>query len=189
MKKGIKISLPLTSAIWSVLVLLWWVWLFCVTQPATAVNTYNCQTESITVEAKFAAHRGTDKLYISTENGTTYMLDTMWRNDNKTKALAERILSADKPITMTVWEHYPKWILDSPDTLWSVKQVVNLSNRDNVYWEIAEHNKYQKSERIFGIVIGVFLTAFVGCFDYLVCISDKNISKWFSRFRRRRKRR
>ena len=183
MKINKDINLPLTSAFCSVLVLFWWIWLFCVTPTANSVNTYDCQMESITVEAKFAAHRGTDKLYISTENGTTYMLDTMWRNDNKTKGLAERIQSAEMPITMTVWEHYPKWIFDSPDTLWNVKQVVNLSNRDNVYWEIEEHNKYQKSERFLGIVIGVFFTVVVCLFDFLVWVSHKK------RIRKKSKRR
>ena len=169
--KNVKITLPLTGAFCSFLVLLWWVWMFCVTQPATSVNTYNCQAESITVEAKFAAHRGTDKLYIITENGTTYMLDTTWQNTNKTKGLAERIQSAQTPVTMTVWEHYPKWIFDSPDAFWSVKQVVNLSNRDNVYWEIEEHNKYQKSERFFGIIGGVFLSIITIGIDILAILT------------------
>ena len=92
------------------------------------------------------------------------MLDTGWRDEVKSHNLANELRAIDTIITITVWEHVPKWILDSKNPF-KVCQAVDLRDTNNVYWDISTHNEYQQIERTSGSIVGitfsVILLAFV----------------------------
>lgn len=152
--------------------LLYWVWLLNVTQSATSNNTYQCQESEYAVEIRLAYHRGSDKLFILTQNGR-YMLDTGWANENKTNELAERLRAANQPVTLTVWEHFPKWIFDLDAGSFKVRQIVDIRNNSNVFWDIDEHNSYQQNERISGMVVGVVFSPIIMLFVFINWIATK----------------
>ena len=140
--------------------------MFHVTQPATERNTYICSEKITNVEITFAYHRGNDKLYIYTESGY-YMLCPSWRNETKSTQLAEKILSDNQPFTLTVWKHFPQYLFDLKTFDVSLRQVVDLKSNTDVYWSVDKHNKYQKRERIAGVIAGIFFSVFVIGVDIL----------------------
>lgn len=170
-----------------VLLLFFWAWLFYTTQPATEENTYQrCET-ILDVEVHLAHHGGRDELYLISQNHR-YMLDTTWRNENKSYKLAETILSGNRNYTITVWEHFPRHLFEIiRGKSIQVYQVTDLRNGENIYWNIADHNSLQRSERIAGIIGGILFFS-----DVVIAIIVFDI--WISDFygicsgRRRRKR-
>jgi len=159
-------------------VLLYWVWLFYMTQPATERNTYKCSEAIIDVEIYLAPHRGSDKLYMISQNHC-YMIDTGWRNENKSNELAENILSGGENHIITLWKHIPKSLVDARGNGVWVYQAVDVRDNEEIYWNIESHNSFQKSERIVGIVTGAFLSVVTVIFDLLFCcpLRKKKISK------------
>ena len=175
MKKSKKTSkLMIISGMITLLVLLYWIWLFYMTQPATEANTYH-RNETITdIDVRLAYHRGSDKLYlISTDH--CYMLDTGWQNKNKTYELAEKILANDQRISVTVWKHLPRNLFDINRKGFEVYQVVALRNKTSIYWDFTNHNDYQRTERIVGTIAGIFLSVVVVTFDLFCVVADKRM--------------
>lgn len=169
----------LRNGILIVLLLFFWVWMFYTTQPATGENTYQCCETILDVEIDLAHHRGKDKLYLISQNHR-YKLDTGWRNENKSYELAETILSSNQNCTITVWEHLPSHL----DIIYMIRgksiqvyQVTDLRSGEDVYWDIADHNSFQRSERIAGIFGGIFLSAVAIawiCLDFMVFYSGRS---------------
>jgi len=168
MKEKQKSNKPILIVVFlTLLVLFYWSWMFYMTQRATEVNTYSCCEKIIDVKINFAHHRGNDKLYIITENHS-YMLDTGWRNENKSYKLSKNILSTNQNCTLTVWRHFPKSLFDFKKSNVHLYQVVDLRNDTDIYWDITNHNSIQKKERTFGILGGIFLSIIVISINALV---------------------
>ena len=165
-KKGI--NLLLVSVFITACMVVFWVWMLHVTQPATASNTYYHQERISEVEIRAVSHRGNDKLYIFTQSNH-YMLDTGWQNQEKSKELANKILSINAPVTVTVWEHFPKWFRDPIGISWNVEQVVDLRSDSGIYWDILTHNKLQRRERTSGIVSGIIFSVIIVLYDFIAC--------------------
>lgn len=164
-KKVNKRRVPI-SLIALFLLLVYWVGLFYMTQPATDLNTSQLEEYIVDVEITYAYHRGTDKLYIySGEN--CYMLDTGWSNEAKSNKLAEKLLSSEEKITVTFWEHFPNIFSSRTENFLSVKQVTDLRSDKSVYWNIENHNSYQQRGRIAGAIAGAFFSAFAFVVFYI----------------------
>jgi len=154
----------------TLLMLFYWAWLFYMTQSATEANTYKrCET-IIDVEIRLASHRGSDKLYIISQN-QCYMLDTGWRNKDKSYELAENLIFGGQDCTITIWKHIPKSLFDIRENSVQVYQVVDLRNDSVIYWDIESHNNYQKTERIAGIIAGAFFSVLAVAFVILCLLS------------------
>ena len=95
------------------------------------------------------------------------MLCPSWRNETKSTQLAEKILSDNQPFTLTVWKHFPQYLFDLKTFDVSLRQVVDLKSNTDVYWSVDKHNKYQKRERIAGVIAGIFFSVFVIGVDIL----------------------
>ena len=165
----------LTGVFLTFLVVLFWVWLFYVTQPATESNTYKIDEKIEDIEIRFASHRGSDKLYLLSQNHC-YMLDTGWSNKDKTNELASAILSSDD-FMVTVWKHLPKSLFEMKGNSVYVYQVVDLRNNRNIYWDITTHNIFQRSERIVGTVIAILLSIITTIFDVFVFLGAHGESR------------
>ena len=163
-----RINLLLVSVFITAGMVVYWVWMFHVTQSATSYNTYYRQEKISEIKIRAASHRGNDKLYVFTQSNH-YMLDTGWQNQAKSKELANSILSTNDPITVTVWKHFPKWFRDPPGVSWKVEQIVDLRSDSDIYWDILKHNEFQQRERVFGIVFGVIISMIIVLFDFIVC--------------------
>lgn len=154
------------SLVATILGLFYWVWMFYVTQPATDSNTYH-RSETITdVELQLAHHRGSDKLYLISAD-YCYLLDTGWRNREKTSQLAESILSSGESVSITIWEHIPKQVFDIYGKSFKVYQAVDVISGEDTYWDVVVHNDYQRTERISGIIAGIFLSVVVVALHFL----------------------
>ena len=149
----------------TIVVLVYWIWMLHVTQLATNANTVQRQEKISDVKIQLAHHRGTDKLRVFTSNGD-YILDTGWRNNAKSSNLANQLLNSNSFVTITIWNHFPKWIMDSSNPL-QVQQIVDIRSNSEVYWDIATHNNYQQSERISGCITGFFLLIMITPFVLL----------------------
>ena len=156
----------------TLLVMFYWAWLFYMTEPATGANTYKCCETIIDVEIHLASHRGSDKLYIMSPNHC-YMLNIGWRNENKSYELAENILSGDQNYTITVWKHISKSLFDIRGNSVQVHQVADMRNDGDIYWNIEDHNNFQKSERIAGVIAGIFLSVITVIFDILLAVGTR----------------
>lgn len=152
------------------LIVFYWLWLFYVTQQATELNTYTYSEKILSIEISPAFHRGNDKLYIQTSNHYC-MLDTGWRNMNKSNELATIILLNDQNSIIRLWKRIPKNFAEINKNGLEVWQVVDIRINESTYWDILDHNDFQKSERISGIVIGIFLSFVVCFFDWLVWLA------------------
>lgn len=173
--KNFKKDKVLLSACTATLLLLfYWVWLFYMTQPATQANTIVESQKIIDVEISLSTHRGTDKLFVLSQE-RWYFLDTGWQDSSKTHALARDILSHSEESTLTVWKHVPKSLFHIRENGIQVYEIADIRNGDNIIWEIENHNDFQKSERIFGILGGVFLTVVVIFWDYIAILGSKKI--------------
>ena len=148
------------SVVSFVAISLLWAWLIYITQPASPHNSYQCNEYIEAVEVFFAYHRGTDKVLVCTNNGS-YLLDTGWRNQQKTISLANQLQSITKNVKITIWEHVPKHISNPTTSLFWEKQVVDIRTDTTVYWSISAHNTYQHRERISAIILGSGLTIIV----------------------------
>lgn len=175
-----KNKLTLVGCLAIFLLLVYWVWMFYSTQSATKQNTYKCSETVIDIDVRLASHRGSDKLYLVTKNNR-YMLDTGWRDEIKSHNLAKNILSCNQNHEMIVWKHMPKNLSDAKTTGWQVYQVVDLRCDECTYWNITNHNSFQKVERITGIVAGVFLSIITTTFNFFVMCSRKNTMEHFFR--------
>ena len=113
------------------------------------------------IDISLAHHHGTDKVLLVIDD-TIFMLDTGWRNEKATVALADRFRTAEGEVSLRVWEHFPKDLLRDPrDSFHKVKQVIDARDDDSVYWDIVKHNQYQHGERISAIVLGILATVVV----------------------------
>lgn len=171
MKKRKLVKTILIAIVFTLLVLFYWVCMFYVTQSATQSNTYKCSEKIVDVEIKYAHHRGNDKLYIITEKNDVYMLNMGWRNENKSYELAKKILYSNKNCTLTVWKRFGIdlfSIFGLGEINLQLCKVVDLRNDTDIYWDIENHNSFQKSERVFGIIGGVFLSIIAIGIDVLV---------------------
>ena len=172
MKTTRKITRMILNITFATLFLaLYWIWLLYITQPATENNTYKFSKPITDIEINLAYHRGTDKLYIISQDHC-YMIDTGWRNEEKSSTLAQSILADEQKYTITVWDHAPKSLFDIKGNNVSVRQVVDLRNDGNVYWNISNHNNYQRTERITGVILGVFFSAITAIFDFFVILRE-----------------
>lgn len=151
----------------NILLLLYWIWMFYMTQTATSANTY--QTNEVIVDVKIHPfiHRGTSKIYLYT-NDNRYMIEAAKRTNDECYDLADKILSSDEKLTLTVWEHVPKSIFHSSHNMLKVKQIVVLQIGNEIYFDIPEHNEYQKEQRIYGVIAGIFLTVTIVPFSVLM---------------------
>ena len=161
----------LTGAFLTFLVVFFWAWLFYVTQPAKECNTYKTHEIIEDVEVRFASHRGSDKLYLLSQDHC-YMLDTGWINKDKTNELVTSILSSED-FTITVWRHLPKSLLEIKGNSVYVYQVTDLRSYRNIYWDITTHNAFQRSERVAGIAIAILLSLIITVFDVFVFLGTK----------------
>lgn len=160
----------------TVLVLLYWAWLFYMTQPATISNTNKHHINIIDIKVQVASHRGNDKLFILS-NDCTFMLDTGWQNKDKSYQLAEHILADEELLTITVWKHFPMNIFSIYDESFITYQVIDLRSESNVYWNITNHNQRQKSERIVGTIAGLFLSSFAVVFNFFIYCGTRRINR------------
>ena len=118
------------------------------------------------VEIIKAYHRGTDKLLLFIEN-ECYLLDTGMRSEDRTLNLAKEIKNCDRPVELTVWEHIPKSLSDMLNTSSvSVKQIVDLRTEAETYFDIEDHNAYQRREKLSGLFGGLWVIAIVLVFLY-----------------------
>lgn len=171
-KKILNNKFVLISWLLVFLLLFYWGWLFYITQPATLSNTYIKYEKVIGIETRLAHHRGIDKLFVISEENS-YLLNTGWRDENKTTALAEDILDNANDCTLIIWEHIPKNFFEIQGNDVKVYQVIDLRNSSNVFIDIENHNNFQKTERIAGIIAGVFLTTIVATFNFFVFCSTR----------------
>lgn len=144
------------------------------TQPATPKNTSIQKEKIVDVEIYLSTHRGNDKLFVLSQE-RWYILEPGWQNGSKTRNLAKEILSHSEESTLTVWKHIPKSLFHIKENEIQVYQIVDLRSEDNIVWGIESHNDFQRSERVFGIIGGVFLSVVVGFFDYLLILGSKKI--------------
>lgn len=172
MKKSLITILKMLLII--LLLIIYWVWMLYTTQAADASNTYQIQEEITAVNIRRAVHRGSDTLYISTPS-YCYKIDTGWQNESMSNSLAQSILSTAGPLTITIWERYPIHVFDTVDSDCKVRQIVDLRNEISVYWDILEHNRYQKHERIVGAIAGIFISIISAIFLWVWCL----IKGWF----------
>lgn len=165
--KQTNVRLMRLSIAATALILFYWVWMLYITQSAAPSNTYEWQESVQSIEVQPAYHRGTDKAYIVTQNHC-YMLDLGWRDAARSYELAQAIRTSSEAVTMTVWEHVPKYFFDFRVGIGAVHQIVDLRDDTNIYWNIEKHNDYQRRERIAGSMAGVFLLLVVVGLDYFV---------------------
>ena len=87
-------------------------WILYITQPMTKENTYETHIRVMEVSTNCANHRGTDLIFVTTEDDC-YIVDTTWRNEIETEKLAEIIRSLSGSVKISVWEHFPKYLFRS----------------------------------------------------------------------------
>lgn len=155
------------SIVATVFILLYWVWMLYITQSAAPPNTYKQQELIQSIEVQTAYHRGTDKAYIITQNNC-YIMDLGWRDATRSYEFAQAIQTSSEAVTMTIWEHVPKYFFDLRVGIGAVQQIVDLRDDSTIYWNIEKHNDYQQRERIAGSIAGVFLLLFVVVLDYFI---------------------
>ena len=137
-----------------ILCLLYLVWMLYITQSGTDMNTYKTSvnfTEYNTIEWGYS-----DYLYL---NDDTYMMFFgSNKNPESVKVLGEDLVSASGEVEITVWERSPRWFIDAvkSDNL-KVKQIVDIRDNTTVYYDISEHNDFQHEERVYGIILFVFV--------------------------------
>ena len=155
-----------------VIVLIYWLWLFAVTPAATEDNTYTRQEMIVDVEVHLDTNRGTDKLVIHTDKNS-YLLDLQSSSDEYAKKFASVLRSTDSKMTLTIWEHFPKSLLNPPiKQFLQKKQVVDIRCGEDVYWDVSDHNAYLKRERTAGIIAGGIFSSIIlgltGFFGWLL---------------------
>jgi len=133
-----------------------WIWAFYTTQLATEKNTYVCTTQITDVEI-YDSIRGYDEVHLKSKE-QYFVLVTNWYDNEKTQALANRILSEESPFTLTVWEYFALTPFGIRDGKWKISQVVNLCSDTSNYWDINNHNHEQKIDRIIAIVVAIIVS-------------------------------
>lgn len=167
-----KFPIPNRTIIFLGAIALYWVWLFYMTQPATDKNTYCCEEEIISVEVLAIDYRGTDKLVLHASD-EFYLLDFPWRDHRKTQIYADNLLSTDEKVTISIWKHFPRYIFFVPrNSLFCVLQATEVRTSSDVLWAVDEHNEFQRTERIAGIIGGAIVTSLIGIFEYYTWIID-----------------
>lgn len=162
-KKKKKIELHIQALLFHVFLILFFgvvgVIFLSGSPPATEHNTYT-QNEIIEdVKIKCLYHRGVDKVYLFSKDHR-YIIHTRWRDEDKTNELAEQILSSEPEFTITVWKHFTTNIPSIIDNGGWTYQVVDLRNDTDVYWNIEDHNRYQKKEGRITLILGIPLFIF-----------------------------
>ena len=137
-----------------ILCLLYLVWMLYITQSGTDMNTYKTSvnfTEYNTIEWGYS-----DYLYL---NDDTYMMFFgSNKNPESVKVLGEDLVSASGEVEITVWERYPRWVIDAiKSDSFRVSQLVDARDNTTVYYDISEHNNFQHRERVSGIILFVFV--------------------------------
>ncbi len=151
-----------------ILCLLYLVWMLYITQYATDSNTY--KTNVSFTESNTIGWGHTDYLYL---NDDTYMMFFgSNKNPESVKVLGEDLVSASGEVEITVWERYPRWFIDAvkSDNL-KVKQIVDIRDNTTVYYDISEHNSFQHSERVSGLIMFVFV--FIIALGWMIFLLDK----------------
>ena len=135
--------------------------MFYVTQPVTDSNTYKQNVYIQDIEINYAIFRkGKDSINIITDDDS-YLLLLEWRNEEKTDSLVKKLLSDKSEISITVWNHLPSTIPSLIKNQLNVLEIVDFQTENNVYFDIADYNNNQKTERICGIIAGIPLTIVV----------------------------
>ncbi len=150
----------------ALVIVFYWIWLFYTTQPATDNNTYKQDIIINDIEINYAFHRGNDSINIMTDDNS-YLLFVNWRNEQKTNAFVEELISENNEISIIVWKHAPTTIRSLVKNDFSVLQIVDLRTNDNIYFDVADFNNNQSIERIFGVIGGAFCTMVILIFNKL----------------------
>ena len=169
------------------LLLMFWMWILYITQTATSANTYQTDEIIIDVEVPPIIHRENATIFLYT-NDNRYMIEAPMRSFDECSELADKIASSNEELKLTVWEHTPKAILQSSYKTLMVKQVVFLQSADEVYFDISEHNEYQKSERICGVIACIFFTLIIVPLNIPMCMEIKKNFRGKSALRKSAKR-
>ena len=151
-----------------ILCLLYLVWMLYNTQYASESNTYKTNvsfTEYNTIEWGHS-----DYLYL---NDDTYMMFFGFnKNKESVEVLGEDLVSASGEVEITVWERYPRWVIDAiKSDSFRVSQLVDARDNTTVYYDISEHNSFQHSERVFGLIMFVFV--FIIALGWIILSLDK----------------
>ncbi|MBE6808616.1 MAG: hypothetical protein E7524_04005 [Ruminococcaceae bacterium] len=155
------------------IIVIYWLWLFYTTQLSTVSNTYECKKSITNVKVHLAAHRGTDKLFIYT-NENSYILETGWRNEDKTQKLAKQLLSIKEEVIFTVQKYIPKSIFDYNFKFDVSEQIIDMRNNAQIYYDILDYNSFQRRERTSGIIFGAVFSPIVFTFVIFILLFLKN---------------
>lgn len=135
-----------------------WIWAFYTTQPATEKNTYVCTTQIVDVEIHNRSSRGEyDEVHLKSKE-QYFVLVTNWCDNDKTQALANRILSEESSFTLTVWEHFALTPFDTRNGKWKICQIANLCSGTENYWDVESFNYWQKNDRIIAMVVATLVS-------------------------------
>ena len=150
----------------ALVIVFYWIWLFYTTQPSTDNNTYKQKIFIEDIEINYAYRRGNDRINITTADNS-YILFANWRNEKKTNAFVEELISENNEISIIVWKHTPTTIRSLVKNNFSVLQIVDLRTNDNIYYDVTDFNNNQSIERICGVIGGVFCTVVILIFNNL----------------------
>ena len=156
--------------------------MFYITQSATSFNTHKSIETILDIEIRPGSNTRSDKLYITSASGC-YMLDTRWHDEHASYELKKDLLSINDQCSITVWGHIIRSIFDIKGNPIFVYQIVDIRTQNKVYWAIEDHNSFQLSERIIGIVMGFVISGIIGIYVFILILGIRNVPR--GRFARR----
>ena len=161
-KKNI-IRLFVTAIVAELICVLYLLCILYFTQPATDFNTFKVTAviDKAVLDHRFWSRNLSERRIFVYLDGRRYILDLEdHRNysNQQVKELCDKLNRTDKEIKFTIWKHYCKYLFDEKYLFnKKVEQIVDIRDDTEIYYEHTVFNKYQKIERICGVILLVIV--------------------------------
>ena len=161
-KKNI-IRLFVTAVVAELICVLYLLCILYFTQPATDFNTFKVTAviDKAVLDNRFWSKSPEPRRVIMCVNGKNYLLDLEFDRNYSTKQVKElcsKLNSTDKEFVLTVWKHYSRDLFDERYFFKKdVEQIVDIRDDVEILYECDSFNKYQKRDRVFGIIASILI--------------------------------
>ena len=164
----------------NLVLLLCFIWMMFMTQPATMANTYSLNTTIVDLYTRKIPSRA-DMVYFITQDGD---FKINWTNGDKYIDSFVKAVSSEQHICLVILDNSYTFNIIGPE----IKEIVEIRSDNQIYHSINDYNKWQKDNRIAGICSFVLFFLIFNSYFAIVFFVNYNIKKPFKRRKKKNQR-